>query len=162
MKWWKVHLVRNLFSGKFLPSEVVKEDDLSSFQYMRCMVECTPINVLQLLCWPITSFHHQPITISYDHLHSSHSWQYAYKTLVVKQQLVQCIARNSCKTLIGVHEMQIFAIFKKTLVAKQQQTNIQCHACTCMFLHVYSKKMWLSCTACGWVRDKGSRKGEVC
>ena len=27
---------------------------------MRCMVECTPINALQLFWWPITPFHHRP------------------------------------------------------------------------------------------------------
>ena len=42
---------------------------------MRCIVECTPINILQLFCWPMTSFHHLP----YDYLHPFRSWQYAYK-----------------------------------------------------------------------------------
>ena len=41
---------------------VILVQDLTKLGYMRCMVECTPIKVLQLvICWPMTPSHHWPV-----------------------------------------------------------------------------------------------------
>ena len=43
---------------------------------MRYMVECTPIKVLQLFCWPWPPF---VIGLPYDYPHPSGSREFAYK-----------------------------------------------------------------------------------
>ena len=46
------------------------------------MVECTPIKVLQLFCWPMTPL---IINLPYDHPHLSGSRQFAYKNFGCQQ-----------------------------------------------------------------------------
>ena len=60
--------------------------------YTRCMVECTPIEVWQLFCWPMTPFHHQTAlwpqrsscssrqfaSSVHKLTHSSVNWQYLF------------------------------------------------------------------------------------
>ena len=63
---------------------------------MRCMVKCTPINVLQLFCWPMNPFHNRPTLWSPTSIP-----QLALKALVAKQQptnmhVLCCSTFTSC------------------------------------------------------------------
>ena len=57
---------------------------------MRCMVECTPINILQLFCWPMTllSSLGYPM-ITYTHPEAGNL---PIKTLVTKQRPTNILA----------------------------------------------------------------------
>ena len=65
---------------------------------MRCMVECTPINVLQLFCWPmtppthtVTHRHTDTHTHTHTHLHSCGSTYCAYHSLKISHSSLSCV-----------------------------------------------------------------------
>ena len=87
------------------------------------MVECIPIEVLQLFCWPMTPFHRQPtlwpptpISSGFSHVVPRIPWNPLFCQTTQSgmdhnlQRSLLCIknehSHNSCETLIiGVHGM---------------------------------------------------------
>ena len=65
---------------------------------MRCMAECTPINILQLFYWLITPFHPSAYPmITYIH---SIGGNLHIKTLVAKQQPIEYVVmKTECTQL---------------------------------------------------------------